>query len=76
MERQKNHDVSNVSEAYLVSTSPKRNPEWTLKFFLAKRLGAKFHVEEGRKVALIIDNCPAHPSVETLFEISVIQSKF
>ena len=28
----------------------------------ARRLDAKFHVE-GRKAALIIDNCPAHPNI-------------
>ena len=31
----------------------------------ARRLDAKFHVE-GRKVALIIDNCPAHSNIDNL----------
>ena len=31
----------------------------------ARRLDAKFHVE-GRKVALIINNCPVHPNVNNL----------
>ena len=67
MERQKNHDVSEVSKAYLVSTSPKS------EFFsdYARRLDVKFHVE-GRKVALIIDNCPAHPNVDNLKAIELV----
>ena len=31
----------------------------------------KFHVE-GRKVALIIDNCPAHPNVDNLKAIELV----
>ena len=57
----------------LVSTSHKRNPGWTLKFFsdYARRFDAKFHVE-GRKVALIIDNYPAHPHVDNLKAIELV----
>ena len=36
-----------------------------------RRLDAKFHVE-GRKVALIIDNCPAHPNVDNLKAIELV----
>ena len=36
----------------------------------ARRLDAKFHVE-GRKVALIIDNCPVHPNVDNLKDIEL-----
>ena len=37
----------------------------------ARRFDAKFHVE-GRKVALIIDNCPAHPNVDSLKAIELM----
>ena len=37
----------------------------------ARRLDAKFHVE-GRRVALIIDNCPAHPNVDNLKTIDLV----
>ena len=37
----------------------------------ARRLNAKFHVE-GRKVALIIDNCPAHPNADNLKAIELV----
>ena len=36
-----------------------------------RRLDAKFHVE-GSKVALIIDNCPAHPNVDNIKEIKLV----
>ncbi|XP_065651003.1 tigger transposable element-derived protein 4-like [Hydra vulgaris] len=36
-----------------------------------RRLDAKFNAE-GRKVALIIDNCPAHPNVENLKAIELV----
>ncbi|XP_012558604.2 tigger transposable element-derived protein 4-like [Hydra vulgaris] len=36
-----------------------------------RRLDAKFNAE-GRKVALIIDNCPAHPNVENLKAIQLV----
>ena len=35
----------------------------------ARSIDAKFHVE-GRKVALMIDDCPAHPSVNNLKAIA------
>ena len=37
----------------------------------ARRLDAKFHIE-GSKVALIIDNCPAHPNVNNLKTIELL----
>ena len=36
-----------------------------------RRLDEKFHVE-GRKVALIIDNCPAHPNVDNLKAMELV----
>ncbi|XP_065642745.1 tigger transposable element-derived protein 4-like [Hydra vulgaris] len=36
-----------------------------------RRLDAKFNAE-GRKVALIIDNCPAHPNIENLKAIVLV----
>ena len=39
--------------------------------YYARRLDAKFHVE-GRKVALIIGNCPAHPHVDNLKVIELV----
>ena len=36
----------------------------------ARKLDAKFHVD-GRKVGLIIDNCPAHPNVDNLKAIEL-----
>ena len=75
MERQKNRDVSKVSKVYLVSASPKRNPGWTLfREILSdyeKRFAAKFHVE-GRKIALIIDNCPDHSNVDNIKAIELV----
>ena len=40
-------------------------------FDYARRLDAKFHVE-GRKVALIIFNCPAHPNVDNFKAIELV----
>ena len=37
----------------------------------ARRLDAKFHVE-GRKVALIINNCPVHPNVNNVKAIELV----
>ena len=37
----------------------------------ARGLDARFHVE-GRKVALIIDNSPAHPNVDNLKAIKLV----
>ena len=37
----------------------------------ARRLDAKFHVE-GRKVALIIDNSPAHPNIDNLKAVELV----
>ena len=36
-----------------------------------RRLDAKFHVE-GSKVALIIDNCRAHPNVDNIKAIKLV----
>lgn len=36
-----------------------------------RELDAKF-VREGRKVALIVENCPAHPHVEGLQAINLV----
>ena len=57
--------------SFLVSTSSKKNPGWTLEFFLIMQEGLAFHVE-GRKVAIIIDNCLAHPNVDNLKAIELV----
>ena len=60
-----------MSVVYFTNSSQQKNG-WTLNFFsdYARRLDAKFHVE-GRKVALVIDNCTAYPNVDNLKAIEL-----
>ena len=70
LERQKNSYASKASQVYLASTSPKESPGWILKYYVRK-LDKKFDAE-GRKIVLIIDNCPAHPNVDNLKAIQLV----
>ena len=73
MERQKNHCFKGVKKAYLVGTSPPP-PKILNKLIFsnyATRLDAKFH-DEGRKVALIIDNCTGHTNFDKLEAIELV----
>ena len=66
MERQKILYVSKVSKAYLVIVSPKRILDGLWNFFwLCKKAWCEVPCW-GRKVALIIDNCPAHNNLKAI----------
>ena len=54
-------------------TDCKRRVGWTVHLFeeWVRELDRKF-VREGRKIALIVDNCPAHPHIEGLDTIQLV----
>ena len=58
---------------YPVNTNHKRRVGWTVKHLKngCAKLDRTFQME-GRKTALLIDNCPAHPSVSDLTNVQLV----
>ena len=66
------HDVSLALKTFLADTDRRRKVGWTV---VCLKSGSDSLIEsfvEGRKVVLIVDNCPAHQHVEGLKAIHLM----